>query len=197
MAPHAEETGSSNGNAYAAANGPHAAGPKDLFMVSSPNVQYTDAEISSKYTYRTTSVTKDAAGKFVATPQETVYDFKVDRKVAQGRYDAGRLGWKQRFHRHRWYHCQPPWPRLGDPRGSPVCQLLWLRCHELDHEAGYRCQDRQRTSTSPSTTCLPMVHPNDLVIGGWDISSLNLADAMDRAAGPRAYPQGPGQEGDG
>jgi len=29
---------------------------------------------------------------------------------------------------------------------------------------------------------LPMVHPNDLVIGGWDISGMNLADAMDRAA---------------
>lgn len=27
-----------------------------------------------------------------------------------------------------------------------------------------------------------MVHPNDLVIGGWDISGLNLAQSMDRAA---------------
>ena len=27
-----------------------------------------------------------------------------------------------------------------------------------------------------------MVHPNDLVISGWDISGMNLAEAMDRAA---------------
>jgi myo-inositol-1-phosphate synthase len=27
-----------------------------------------------------------------------------------------------------------------------------------------------------------MVHPNDLAIGGWDISGMCLADAMDRAA---------------
>jgi len=27
-----------------------------------------------------------------------------------------------------------------------------------------------------------MVHPNDLVLGGWDINSMNLADAMDRAS---------------
>lgn len=33
----------------------------------------------------------------------------------------------------------------------------------------------------PFHDLLPMVHPNDLVIGGWDISSLNLAEAMDRA----------------
>ncbi|KAI9878046.1 MAG: Myo-inositol-1-phosphate synthase [Pleopsidium flavum] len=34
----------------------------------------------------------------------------------------------------------------------------------------------------PFHDVLPMVHPNDLVIGGWDISGMNLADAMDRAA---------------
>ncbi len=34
---------------------------------------------------------------------------------------------------------------------------------------------------APFSSLLPMVHPNDLVIGGWDISNLNLADAMERA----------------
>jgi myo-inositol-1-phosphate synthase len=33
----------------------------------------------------------------------------------------------------------------------------------------------------PLNQVLPMVHPNDLVLGGWDISSLNLAEAMARA----------------
>jgi len=33
----------------------------------------------------------------------------------------------------------------------------------------------------PFHDILPMVHPNDLVIGGWDISGMNLAQAMDRA----------------
>lgn len=28
---------------------------------------------------------------------------------------------------------------------------------------------------------MPFVDPNDLVIGGWDISNLNMADAMKRA----------------
>lgn len=34
---------------------------------------------------------------------------------------------------------------------------------------------------APLKGLLPMVDPNDIVIGGWDISSLNLADAMERA----------------
>lgn len=33
----------------------------------------------------------------------------------------------------------------------------------------------------PFSQILPMVHPNNLVLGGWDISSANLADAMVRA----------------
>ena len=33
----------------------------------------------------------------------------------------------------------------------------------------------------PFNSILPMVNPNDLVIGGWDISSLNIAESMVRA----------------
>ena len=33
----------------------------------------------------------------------------------------------------------------------------------------------------PFNQILPMVHPNDFVIGGWDISGMNLAEAMKRA----------------
>lgn len=34
---------------------------------------------------------------------------------------------------------------------------------------------------APFSALLPMVHPNDIVLGGWDISGLNLAEAMERA----------------
>lgn len=33
----------------------------------------------------------------------------------------------------------------------------------------------------PFNNILPMVHPNDLVIGGWDINNMDLSSAMDRA----------------
>ena len=75
MAPHAEDgVGHANGFDVKTA-------PKDLFVVSSPNVEYTEETIRSKYTYRTTDVTKNADGKYVAIPKETLYDFKVDRKI--------------------------------------------------------------------------------------------------------------------
>lgn len=34
----------------------------------------------------------------------------------------------------------------------------------------------------PLRNLLPTVHPNDLVLGGWDICSDNLADAMTKAS---------------
>lgn len=33
----------------------------------------------------------------------------------------------------------------------------------------------------PLCDIMPLVSPNDVVIGGWDISKLNMADAMGRA----------------
>ena len=33
----------------------------------------------------------------------------------------------------------------------------------------------------PFTAMLPMVNPVDLVVGGWDLSGVNMADAMRRA----------------
>ena len=30
----------------------------------------------------------------------------------------------------------------------------------------------------PFSQLLPMVKPNDIIVGGWDISSMNLADSM-------------------
>jgi myo-inositol-1-phosphate synthase len=33
----------------------------------------------------------------------------------------------------------------------------------------------------PFNQLLPMVNPNELIIGGWDISGMNIAESMDRA----------------
>jgi len=130
MAPHAEINEFANGNGFTSNN----AG-KELFTVNSPNVVYTDSEINTKYTYRTTAVTKDESGKYIATPKETLYDFKVDRKVPKTgvmlvgwggnngtsfdlAYFQNHLGLVtncsfSRNHRHRGYHCQSSRPYLG------------------------------------------------------------------------------------
>ncbi|EFR01942.1 inositol-3-phosphate synthase [Nannizzia gypsea CBS 118893] len=174
MAPHADAA--ANGSVNGSVPKPGA----DLFKVESPNVVYTDDEINTKYVYRTTAVTKSEDGKFIATPKETVYDFKVDRKV--GKTGVMMIG-------------------LGGNNGSTVTAGIIANRRGLtwDTREGKRSANYYGSLIMASTVklgtdaktgeeinipfnnMLPMVHPNDLVIGGWDISGMNLADAMDRA----------------
>ncbi|KAK1246777.1 hypothetical protein MKX08_000579 [Trichoderma sp. CBMAI-0020] len=181
MAPHAEDsTGSSNGNGYANGHTASTGAVQSTFVVNSPNVNYTESEIRSKYTYRTTSVETDANGNFVATPKETLYDFKVDRKVPK--VGMMLVGW-------------------GGNNGTTVTagiianrrNLVWDTkegVQEANYYGSVVMSSTVKLGTDAKTNqeinipfhnLLPMVHPNDLVIGGWDISSMNLAQAMDRA----------------
>jgi myo-inositol-1-phosphate synthase len=175
MAPHAEIGNNGSGNGLGSQTT-----PADIFTVNSPNVVYSDSEIKSKYTYRTTKVETKPDGKLVATPNETVYDFKVERKVPKvGMMLVG----------------------LGGNNGTTVTagiianrrNLTW-DTKEGTQEANYYGSvvmgSTMKLGTDAATAkevnipfhnVLPMVHPNDLVIGGWDISKLDLAAAMDRA----------------
>ena len=176
MAPHAEGTsGYTNGTSHASSE------HKDLFTVDSPNVVYTDKEIKSKYVYRTTSVSKSEGGKYVATPKETVYDFKVDRKV--GKVGMMLVGWGGNngttvtagiiANRQGMTWDTREGPRAANYYGSVVMGSTM----KLGTEA-----KTGKEINIPFHDVLPMVHPNDLVIGGWDISGMNMAQAMDRAA---------------
>ena len=181
MAPHAEpEVGYMNGYSNNSSSDSLSTTSSDLFTVNSPYVTYSEQHIQSKYVYRTTSVTKSASGKYVATPKETTYDFKVDRKV--GRVGMMLVGW-------------------GGNNGTTVTAGILANRRGLEWETreGKRAANyygsvimgstiKLGTDTSsgeeinvPFHDVLPMAHPNDLVIGGWDISGMNLADAMDRA----------------
>ena len=161
-------------------NGSASAQKTELFTVDSPNVVYTEDEINTKYTYRTTSVSKTPEGKYVAVPKESAYDFKVDRKV--GKVGMMLVGW-------------------GGNNGTTVTAGIIANRDGLvwDTREGKRAANYYgslvmgstvKLGTDPSNVqeinvpfhdMLPMVHPNDLAIGGWDISGMNLADAMDRA----------------
>lgn len=164
-----------------ASSAPAPAPARPTFVVDSPNVAYSAAEINSKYTYRTTAVSQNPDGSYVATPKETRYDFKVDRKIPK----TGMMlvGW-------------------GGNNGTTVTAgilanrrgLTW-NTREGVQSANYFGSvvmgSTMKLGTDVTTAkevnipfhdVLPMVHPNDLVIGGWDISGLDLCAAMDRAA---------------
>ncbi|KAI1270379.1 myo-inositol-phosphate synthase [Xylariaceae sp. FL1019] len=183
MAPHAEiDTGPAYGEGHVnGSNSPASQTKDDIFVVNSPNVTYTDNEIQSKYTYRTTSVAQDDNGKFVATPKETIYDFKVERRIPKT--GVMLVGWGGNngttvtagiiANRRGLVWDTREGPRAANYYGS----ILMASTMKLGTDA-----ETMQDVNIPFHDVLPLVHPNDLVVGGWDISSMNLAAAMDRAA---------------
>lgn len=147
---------------------------REPFTVNSPNVTYTADEIVAKYDYTVTRVEGN-----VATPVVEKYELKTKRAVPKlGVMIVG----------------------IGGNNGSTLVASVLANKNKLSWTTKEGVQTpnyfgsvtqastvRLGTDSSgegvyiPFSNLLPMVHPNDLVIGGWDISSLNLAEAMKRA----------------
>ncbi|KAG0350818.1 hypothetical protein BC939DRAFT_473438 [Gamsiella multidivaricata] len=149
------------------------------FKVNSKNVQYTDSHIIADYAYENATVTKGVDGSYSVNPTAVKYTFKTDAKVP--RVGLMMVGW-------------------GGNNGSTLTASIIANRHktiwhtkEGVQEPNYFGSVVQASTLKlgvdakgndvyiPFSDILPMVHPNDLVLGGWDISSFNLADSMVRA----------------
>ncbi|KAF9897070.1 Myo-inositol-1-phosphate synthase [Lobosporangium transversale] len=163
---------------FAAEQIPTAAAPL-AFKVNSKNVQYTDSHILADYVYENATVSKGIDGSYSVNPTSVKYTFKTDLKVP--RVGLMMVGW-------------------GGNNGSTLTASIianrrkttWNTKEGLQEPNYYGSVVQASTLKLgvdakgndvyiPFSDILPMVHPNDLVLGGWDISSFNLADAMARA----------------
>jgi len=149
------------------------------FKVQSDNVKYTDDAIISTYVYQDTRVEKKEGEPLIVKPIEETYMFKTETKIPK--LGLMLIGW-------------------GGNNGTTTTAGILANRHK------YTWQTRNGTQTSnyfgsvtqsstlkigvdengqdvfiPFHEILPMVNPNDIVVGGWDISSLNMGDAMRRA----------------
>lgn len=152
----------------------------DQFKVNSPNVEYTEDHIVSKYAYQTNEITRPSPGEtsWTLTPTSKDYEFRVERKVPK--LGVMLVGW-------------------GGNNGTTVTggvianreNMTW-RTKKGEMKPNYWGSLTQASTVrvgnvggqevyTPFKALLPLVEPNDIVLGGWDISSMNLADAMSRA----------------
>lgn len=146
------------------------------FIVNSPNVTYTKEHVVSEY-HASSPIVDEASGSVSLESQH--FTFKTARHVPK--VGVMLVGW-------------------GGNNGSTLTagilanklNTTW-NTKEGPRQADYLGSLTQ-SSTVPlgqSTTgatvhipfkkMLPMVEPNDFILGGWDISSMNLADAMARS----------------
>lgn len=150
----------------------------ETFKVDSPNVKEDETTIIADYEYTHTEV--DNSGdvpRFI--PKTTKYQFKTEKAVPKlGLMMVG----------------------LGGNNGTTLTAGIIANREGITWKSknGVQTPNYFGSITQASTirigldkngeeifvplgSILPMVHPNDIVIGGWDISDMNLADAMERA----------------
>mmetsp|Transcript_21218 Transcript_21218/g.61757 ORF Transcript_21218/g.61757 Transcript_21218/m.61757 type:complete len:543 (-) Transcript_21218:527-2155(-) len=144
------------------------------FTVQSDKCKYGDDEIISDYTYETTVVEGN-----VVKPVETKMQFKTERKVGKVGVMLVGLGGNN--------GCTCVAGAIANKLG-----ITW-ETKEGTQKANYwgsvmmastvkLGNDPQGNSVyTPMSNMLPMVKPNDVVWGGWDISKTNLGDAMKRS----------------
>lgn len=151
------------------------------FKVESPNVKYTETEIQSVYSYETTELVHENRNntyEWVVKPKTVKYEFKTQTNVPK--LGVMLVGW-------------------GGNNGSTLTGgvianregISWATKDKIQ-QANYFGSLTQASAIrvgsfqgeeihAPFKSLLPMVNPEDIVWGGWDISNLNLADAMGRA----------------
>ncbi|GAB6026157.1 Inositol-3-phosphate synthase 1 [Chamberlinius hualienensis] len=146
--------------------------------VESENVKYTQSHIESTYDYATSTV-ELKNNQYVVKPSSVGITIRTERNVP--RLGVMLVGW-------------------GGNNGTTVTAAVLANKHGLSWQtkdgvkhANYFGSVTQASTLSigngangqevyvPFKNVLPMVCPNDIVFDGWDISSMNLADAMQRS----------------
>ncbi|KAG0467533.1 hypothetical protein HPP92_019113 [Vanilla planifolia] len=153
----------------------------ESFKVESPNVKYGDNEIYSVYNYDTTELVheiRNGTYGWIVKPKTVRYEFKTDTHVPT--LGVMLVGW-------------------GGNNGSTLTAgvianregISWVTKDNVQ-QANYFGSLTQASTIrvgsyngeeiyAPFKSLLPMVNPDNIVFGGWDISDMNLADAMTRA----------------
>ncbi|KAG4995479.1 hypothetical protein JHK82_032203 [Glycine max] len=151
------------------------------FKVECPNVKYTETEIQSVYNYETTELVhenRNGTYQWIVKPKSVKYEFKTNIHVPK--LGVMLVGW-------------------GGNNGSTLTGgvianregISWATKDKIQ-QANYFGSLTQASAIrvgsfqgeeiyAPFKSLLPMVNPDDIVFGGWDISNMNLADAMARA----------------
>jgi myo-inositol-1-phosphate synthase len=138
-----------------------------------------DGKLKANYSYKDSRVSFGTDGRLSVTPIETDYTFETDLNVP--RVGVMFIGW-------------------GGNNGTTVTAGVLANNLKTSWKTkeGERSPDYVGSMTQCSTVklgtdangndifvpfknMLPMLNPNDVVIGGWDINKMNIADATERA----------------
>lgn len=146
----------------------------DLLRVNSPNVVYNDKEILASYQYQSTLVEGN-----VATPIQQSLTIKTDLKVPKLGLMLVGLGGNNGTTCYAGILANKLKMSWNTKEGVQAANYFGSVTQASTVKIGL--DKNGQPAYIPFKNILPLVNPNDIVIGGWDISSLNLGDSMKRA----------------
>jgi myo-inositol-1-phosphate synthase len=148
-------------------------------MVQSENTSYTDEYITASFQNRGAEVTI-SNGQYIVNPTTQSFEFQTKRSpsktglmmIGVGGNNGTTLCATILANRHNiiWHTKQ------GLQQPNYIGSLLRASTVRIGHEPA-----SGKDVHIPVSDVLPMVHPNDLVLGGWDISGVPMDQAMHRA----------------
>lgn len=147
------------------------------FVVNSPDVEYGNDAIISRFEYENTSL-EERDGKWTVTPTKERFKFRTKSTVPKlgvmlvglGGNNGTTLTAGILANKHGLTWMTKDGIKKPNYYGS-LTQSASCRIGNLSGEEVY----------APFKSLLPMVKPEEIVLSGWDISSLNMAEAMERA----------------
>lgn len=147
--------------------------------VNTDKVTAESDAIISKYVYDNATVKKLPGGKYDVTPSSTEYEFKLDTAVKKTGIMLVGLGGNNGTTFTAAVLANRD--NVSFQTKSGVVEPNYFGSVTQSSTIFLGLDENGKDVYAPFNELAPMVHPNDFVVGGWDISNLNLADAMERA----------------
>lgn len=147
-------------------------------IVSSPNIKYTEDFIYSDYEYQESLVTKND-NELMVQPYNKSLNIRTERKV--GKVGVMLVGWGGNNGSTFTAAVLANRYQLSWNTKNGILQSNWFGSITQASTIRLGLDEKGNEVFVPMCNLLPMVHPDDLVIDGWDISPLNLAESMVRA----------------
>lgn len=147
-------------------------------QVNSSDVKYTENYIETNYEYHTSHVRRHG-DKIVVDPQVTSLKIRTNRNVP--RLGVMLVGWGGNNGSTLTAALEANHRKLEWRTRTGVQTANWFGSITQASTVFIGSDESGKDVYVPMNELVPMVHPDSIAVDGWDISSVNLGDAMRRA----------------
>ncbi|XP_005176979.2 inositol-3-phosphate synthase [Musca domestica] len=147
--------------------------------VVSPNVQISENYIETDYTYQTSNVKRLANGKIQVFPESANLKIRTDRRVPK--LGLMLVGWGGNNGSTLTAALEANRRQLQWRKRTGIQKANWFGSITQASTVLVGSDEEGKDVYVPMNDLVPMVNPDDILVDGWDISSMNIGEAMKRA----------------